>query len=145
MGAMNAEASENSRQTVDVPLHPKTGKPMPIGRKFQPGQSGNPGGRPRVVADIRELCQQEGGNSWQTIVAIRDDPKAPAAARLAAAMALWDRGYGKAIQRQELSGPDGAPIQVQQVPDDRPVLDGFLVEFTEQKAVEGSVVKEESE
>ena len=112
---------------------------------WKPGQSGNPGGRPRVVADIRALAQAEGDACIAALKRVMDDPKSPAAAKVQAAQALLDRGYGRAIQRQELSGPDGAPIQVQQVPDDRPVLDGFLVEFTEQKVVEGSVVKEESE
>ena len=136
MGAMSGENPESSG---------KSGRQMPLGKRFQPGQSGNPGGRPRVVADIRALAQLEGAACIETLIEIRDDKKASPQARALAVTALLDRGYGRAIQRQELSGPDGAPIQVQQVPDDRPVLDGFLVEFTEQKAVESSVAKEESE
>jgi len=136
MGAMTDEVPESSGRSA--------GRQMPIGRRFQPGQSGNPGGRPRVVADIRALAQLQGEASIEALIRVRDDPKSPAAAVVTAAQALMDRGYGRAIQRQELSGPDGAPIQVQQVPDDRPVLDGFLVEFTEQKAVESGVAKEES-
>ena len=100
----------------------------------------NPGGRPKAAHDIVALARQYTDKAIAALYEALDDPRT----RVAAAQALLDRGYGRAIQRQELSGPDGAPIQVQQVPDDRPVLDGFLVEFTEQKAVEGSLAKDES-
>ena len=30
---------------------------MTIGKPFQKGKSGNPGGRPRVVAEVRELAR----------------------------------------------------------------------------------------
>src|SRR6185503_2410404 len=56
--------------------------------------------------------------------------------------------FGERIAHQTL-GADGRPVDPTKhtitINDDRPVLDGFLVEFTEQKVVEGSVVKEESE
>ena len=130
MSEMSESAPENSGRSVAVGHNPKTGKPMPIGRKFQPGQSGNPGGRPRVVADIRALAQDQGEASIQALIRVRDNPNSPAAAVVAAALAIMDRGYGKAIQRQEHTGADGGPIQTQQIADDRlPVVD-FLAEFS---------------
>ena len=117
----------------------KTKRPAPP-HAWKPGQSGNPSGRPRLNHDIVALARQYTDKAIAALYEALDDPRT----RVAAAQALLDRGYGRAIQRQELSGPDGAPIQVQQVPDDRPVLDGFLVEFTEQKAVESGVAKDES-
>ena len=103
-----------------------------IGKPFQKGLSGNPGGRPRASYDVAALARQHTEDALAALYAALKDPRT----RVAAAQALLDRGYGKPLQKQELSGPDGAPIQVQQVPDDRPVLDGFLVEFSETKAIE---------
>jgi hypothetical protein len=40
----------------------------------------------------------------ETLVAILDDPKASAPARVAAATAIIDRGYGKPVQAIEASG-----------------------------------------
>ena len=68
------------------------------GRPFQKGTSGNPGGRPRVLADVQELARRRSPDAINTLSAIMDDQKAPPAARVAAANALLDRGYGKPTQ-----------------------------------------------
>ena len=68
------------------------------GRPFQKGVSGNPGGRPRVLADVQELARQKSPEAISTLVAIMNNEKAPPAARVAAANALLDRGYGKPTQ-----------------------------------------------
>jgi hypothetical protein len=62
---------------------------------FQKGQSGNPGGRAKVVADVRELARAQTTSALRALVEIIEDQKAPAAARIAAANSLLDRGYGK--------------------------------------------------
>lgn len=80
------------------------------GRKttsFRPGQSGNPLGRPRnsdlvgpskTRADVRELAKSYAPGAIETLKKIMDDPKAPPAARVGAATAILDRGYGKPTQ-----------------------------------------------
>ena len=68
------------------------------GRPFQKGTSGNPGGRPRVLADVQELARERSPDAINTLAAIMDDQKAPPAARVAAANALLDRGCGKPTQ-----------------------------------------------
>ncbi len=80
----------------------------PRGRPFQRGQSGNPGGRPKIVAGVRELARQHAKEAIGTLAGIMRDPRAPAAARIAAANALLDRGWGKPDQFKPEAG-DGTP------------------------------------
>jgi hypothetical protein len=80
------------------------------GRKstsFKPGQSGNPHGRPtnselvgssKTRADVRELAKEKGPLAIETLASIMIDIKAPPAARVGAATAILDRGYGKPPQ-----------------------------------------------
>jgi Family of unknown function (DUF5681) len=69
-----------------------------IGKPFKKGQSGNPGGRPKVVAEIKELARKHTGKAIETLVSIMANPKAAPAARVSAANALLDRGYGRPAQ-----------------------------------------------
>ena len=68
------------------------------GRPFQKGTSGNPGGRPRVLADVQELARERSPEAINILAKVMRDEKAPPAARVAAANALLDRGYGKPTQ-----------------------------------------------
>ena len=68
------------------------------GRPFQKGISGNPGGRPRVLADVQELARERSPEAINILATVMRDEKAPPAARVAAANALLDRGYGKPTQ-----------------------------------------------
>lgn len=67
---------------------------------FKPGQSGNPAGRPRLIEtpsgrSLRELAREHTMAAMETLIAIALDDEAPAAARISAASAILDRGYGK--------------------------------------------------
>ena len=66
--------------------------------RFQKGQSGNPGGRPKVVGEVRQLAQLYSAEAIETLVTIMQDAKAPPAARTHAANSLLDRGYGRPPQ-----------------------------------------------
>lgn len=66
------------------------------------GQSGNPGGRPKGVEEVRKLAQAETVENIRALKAIRDDKKAPPAARVAAVSVMFDRAFGKPVQEHEL-------------------------------------------
>jgi hypothetical protein len=66
--------------------------------KFQPGQSGNPGGRPKIVGEVQQLAREYTVDAIETLASIMQDPKAPAAARTVASNSILDRGYGRPLQ-----------------------------------------------
>ena len=67
-----------------------------IGRPFQRGTSGNPGGRPRAAHSIQELARKHTIEALDVLVQIMLNEKAPPNARVVAANTLLDRAYGKA-------------------------------------------------
>jgi hypothetical protein len=90
------EPAENSNGTV-----------RSIGRPFQPGQSGNPGGRPKGVArTVRELCGGSPERLAQGLLEIAEDPKVRPRDRIAAYHELLNRGWGKAPAFANIEGAD---------------------------------------
>ena len=87
---------------------------MTIGKPFKKGQSGNPGGRPKVIAEVKELARAHTGEAIGTLVSIMTNPKYAPAARVSAANALLDRGYGK--PPQHITG-EGGPSYVVRLPE----------------------------
>ena len=76
--------------------------------QFQPGQSGNPGGRPKASAKVRDLAREYTEQALQVLVQIATEGESEAA-RVAAANAILDRGYGKPSQPIDGDG-EGGPI-----------------------------------
>ena len=66
--------------------------------RFAKGCSGNPGGRPKQVAEVRELARQHTEAAIARLVAIVENPKSSDAAAVSAAREILDRGYGRSEQ-----------------------------------------------
>lgn len=64
--------------------------------KWQKGESGNAGGRPRMVVRVRELARQHTEEAIETLAEIMLDKHGSESARVAAANALLDRAWGRA-------------------------------------------------
>jgi hypothetical protein len=86
-----------------------TVKRRPWLRPWPKGVSGNPRGRPKFYGPIQELARLETEAALQTLVEIMHRGK-PDAARVAAAQAVLDRGWGRPVQALEHSGPEGSPL-----------------------------------
>lgn len=77
--------------------------------KWKPGQSGNPGGRKRTDQDLQALIRSYCPMAIQTLAEIARNGTNERA-RVMAATALLDRGYGKPIQRVEGAAEGGGII-----------------------------------
>jgi hypothetical protein len=109
-------------------LIPRSGKRKIPSSAWRPGQSGNPGGRPKVLAEIRNLAREHGPKAIERLVALMHSKNESVAVR--AAEALLDRGYGRPMQGMELSEQEAPPkhtaIQVTFVTPPRRDEHGFI-------------------
>lgn len=80
------------------------GKRLPS-TAWQPGVSGNPGGMPKGLGEVKKLARQYTAVAIQTLHDIMIDKEQTGSARVGAANSLLDRGYGRPIQQVEVGGP----------------------------------------
>lgn len=64
----------------------------------------------KTPIEIKSLARTHTESALKTLAGIMNEPKAPAAARVSAAEALLNRGWGKSATI--VTGEDGGPIQV---------------------------------
>lgn len=85
------------------------------GGSFKPGQSGNPGGRKKKTeADkhVEELARVSTTSALKTLVSVMESKSSPPSARVSAACAVLDRGWGRAPQTVEIGNKDKKPFEV---------------------------------
>lgn len=66
--------------------------------KWAKGESGNPGGRPSGLGEIREIARKHTDAAIETLVKVMENKEASPSAQVAAATALLDRGWGRPAQ-----------------------------------------------
>lgn len=80
------------------------------GKRPQPKGGSRKGIPNKATADIKAAAAVYGPQALAILITIAKDGKKPAASRVAAAVALLDRGFGKPAQ--SIAGPGGGPIPV---------------------------------
>ncbi len=90
-------------------------KPRSGPTTFKKGVSGNPGGRsPRIGPNgetAAQLARMLTADALKTLAEVNNNPKAPAIARVAAANAILDRGWGKPTEYVEANvQQSGIPV-----------------------------------
>lgn len=71
-------------------------------KPFQPGQSGNPNGRPRIPADVKALARSYTREAIETAAEIMRNPEETGTARMSAVNCILDRAWGKPAQHVTL-------------------------------------------
>ena len=79
--------------------NPPLVSPKVRGRPFVKGQSGNPGGRTKEMAWLREEARKLAAKSLATLADVLDT--GTGSERVSAARELLDRGFGKSVQAVE--------------------------------------------
>lgn len=81
--------------------------PKVIGRPFQPGQSGNPGGRPKSQDHVRNLARQHSTRALLKLIELTASSDERVA--LAASKEILDRAFGR--PKPEPDASEG-PLQI---------------------------------
>lgn len=102
--AKKAKRAKNPKKTVETDNSSQQSKPW----QFQKGQSGNPGGRPKIAAEVRALAGTYTTEAIEKLAKlIRSDDERVSRA---ACVDILDRAIGR--PPQAITGEDGGPIQV---------------------------------
>lgn len=112
--SIEARNSEDSKDAGNSTNNSESKAPWLKPYQFQPGQSGNPNGRPKKDT-ARDIAQQIFENNPEAVY--RALGKALLKGNAYAFKELAERAYGKLVERKELTGANGGPIETREVSD----------------------------
>src|SRR5829696_6473358 len=98
MPAMDERSQRTERRTKSV--HPNSLANL---RPVQPGQALNPGGRPKLPAEVREAAMARTVRAIEVLDEVMNDVSAPHGARITAAEKILDRALGKPAQTVDVT------------------------------------------
>lgn len=75
---------------------------------FPPGKSGNPGGRPKLPEEFKELAKKHSLDALKVVIDISENPEAKDSDRIKASELIIDRGFGRPLQANQI-GIEGGP------------------------------------
>jgi hypothetical protein len=109
--------------------------------RFAPGISGNPGGRPKLPAEMREIFQSRGLEAAEILVKhLRaSDPRVS----VAAAREILDRAYGKPVQSINVDREERIKL-IAVVPEKAATTEEWLKLVGEQRVIEHQPTDHES-
>ncbi|MCH7805308.1 MAG: hypothetical protein IH937_14660 [Acidobacteria bacterium] len=77
---------------------------------WKPGQSGNPGGRPKELAQVKALARQHTQEALETLAKLMKSGS-PDRTKVAAAEAILDRAWGRPTQAIDHGVSDGQDFE----------------------------------
>ena len=91
---------------------------------FKKGQSGNPGGRPKLPAEIREMFQAKAPEAFEVLS--RHLQSSDAKVAIAAATQILDRAYGRPVQSIDASINDDPVRYIVELPEKSATTEEWL-------------------
>lgn len=101
-------------------------KPRGPGRKFQPGNCANPGGRPKIPEEVKEMARAASPQAMKALIGILESQDSRPNDIIRAAEVIMNRAYGTPTQSVEMSGSVNGGFMFAALSDDE--LEKFIAD-----------------